>query len=205
MHFLVWKLFYFALFCKFNWNTFPRFQFCIKPAQVQIMALQWTAKWLSEPLVAQSTEAYSVTQPQWVNTTGYAHIYGGDIHFLPQVKSSPPRQNGCHFTDDIFKCIFWNENVSISLKISLKFVPKVPINNIPALVQGMAWRLFSTKPLPEPMMTDITDESIRHKWKMSQGHPEHCLGQSFNPHETARYGEIASAILNFFVCCMEMG
>ena len=26
-----------------------------------------------------------------------------------------------------------------------------------------------------------------------------------NPHETARYGEIASAILNFFVCCMEMG
>ena len=27
----------------------------------------------------------------------------------------------------------------------------------------------------------------------------------FNPHETARYGEIASAILNFFVCCMEMG
>ena len=28
---------------------------------------------------------------------------------------------------------------------------------------------------------------------------------SINPHETARYGEIASAILNFFVCCMEMG
>ena len=26
-----------------------------------------------------------------------------------------------------------------------------------------------------------------------------------NSHETARYGEIASAILNFFVCCMEMG
>ena len=26
-----------------------------------------------------------------------------------------------------------------------------------------------------------------------------------SPHETARYGEIASAILNFFVCCMEMG
>ena len=26
-----------------------------------------------------------------------------------------------------------------------------------------------------------------------------------NPHETARYGEVASAILKFFVCCMEMG
>ena len=29
---------------------------------------------------------------------------------------------------------FFNENVSISIKISLKFVPKGQINNIPALV-----------------------------------------------------------------------
>ena len=38
-------------------------------------------------------------------------------------------------TDDIFKCIFLNENVWISIKVSFEFVPKVPINNIPALVQ----------------------------------------------------------------------
>ena len=44
-------------------------------------------------------------------------------------------QNGCHFKDVIFKYIFWNENFWISLEISLKFVPKVPIDNIPALVQ----------------------------------------------------------------------
>ena len=44
------------------------------------------------------------------------------------------RQNGCHFPDDIFKCIFLNENVWISIKISVKFVPMDPINNIPALV-----------------------------------------------------------------------
>ena len=37
--------------------------------------------------------------------------------------------------DDIFKCIFLNENVWISIKISLKFVFKGSINNIPALVQ----------------------------------------------------------------------
>ena len=49
-----------------------------------------------------------------------------------------PRQNGRHFADDIFKCIFLNENVWISIGISLKFVPKDPINNIPALVQIMA-------------------------------------------------------------------
>ena len=41
-----------------------------------------------------------------------------------------PRQNGRYFLDNIFKCIFLNENVSIVIKISLKG----PINNIPALV-----------------------------------------------------------------------
>ena len=42
--------------------------------------------------------------------------------------------------DDTFKGIFLNENVRISIKISLRFVPKGPINNNPALVQVMAWR-----------------------------------------------------------------
>ena len=51
------------------------------------------------------------------------------------------RWNGCHFADDnIFKDIFLYENVWILTEISLKFVPKGPINNIPALVQIMAWR-----------------------------------------------------------------
>ena len=63
-----------------------------------------------------------------------------------------PRQNGRDFADDIFKCIFLNENVKISIKISLKFVPKGLINNIPALVQIMAWRRSGDKPLSEPMM-----------------------------------------------------
>ena len=47
-------------------------------------------------------------------------------------------KNGRHFLDDIFKCIFVNENVRISINISPKFVPKGPINNISALVQIMA-------------------------------------------------------------------
>ena len=38
------------------------------------------------------------------------------------------RQNGCHFPDDTFKCIFMNENFWILIKISPKFVPKVPID-----------------------------------------------------------------------------
>ena len=45
-----------------------------------------------------------------------------------------PRRNGRYNADDIFKCIFLNENVWIPIEISLKFVPKGPIDNIPALV-----------------------------------------------------------------------
>ena len=66
-----------------------------------------------------------------------------------------PGQNGRHFPDDIFKCIFCNENVSIPIKIPLKFVPKGPINNIPALVQIMDWRRSGDKPLFEPMMVSL--------------------------------------------------
>ena len=36
--------------------------------------------------------------------------------------------------DDTLKCKFVNENISISIKNSLKFVPKGPISNMPALV-----------------------------------------------------------------------
>ena len=42
--------------------------------------------------------------------------------------------------DDIFKCIFLNENGRISILISMEVVPMSPIGNVPALVQVMAWR-----------------------------------------------------------------
>ena len=45
------------------------------------------------------------------------------------INSSAPGQNGHHFTDDMFKRIFLNENISISNKNSLKHVPWVLIDN----------------------------------------------------------------------------
>ena len=66
-----------------------------------------------------------------------------------------PRQNGRRFADDNFKRIFLNENVRISIKISLKFVPKGPINNNPSLVQIMAWRRPGDKPLSEAMVVSL--------------------------------------------------
>ena len=104
------------------------------PALVQMMA--WCRpgdKPLYEPMVVKLPTHTCVTRPQWVNTLR-------------------PRQNGRHCADDIFKCILLNGNVWIPNKISLKFVAKGPINNIPSLVQIMAWRRPGDKPLSEPMM-----------------------------------------------------
>ena len=89
--------------------------------------------------------------------------------------------NGRHFADDIFKCIFLNENVWIPIKISLKFVPKGPINNIPALFQIMARSRPGDKPLSEPMAVSLTmhicvtrpqwvDEKIAAPWAGSHLH-----------------------------------
>ena len=55
----------------------------------------------------------------------------------------------------IFKCIFLNENICISINASLNFVPRDQINNIPALVQIMTCRLVGAKPISESMMVSL--------------------------------------------------
>ena len=89
-------------------------------------------------------------------------------HYLYQywLHTLKPRQNGRHFPDDILKWTLWNENVWISIKISLKFVPKFRINNIPALVQKMAWHWAGEKSLSELMMVSLLTHIwvTRYKW-----------------------------------------
>ena len=86
----------------------------------------------------------SVTSSQWIHV-----IYL--LHFC--LTHLPPGQSNHHFTDGIFKSIFLNVNVWISLKTSLKFVPKVRNNTIPLLlVQIMPWCRPGAKPLSEPMI-----------------------------------------------------
>ena len=82
------------------------------------------------------------------------HLNSKILHFSKQVNTLRLRQNGGHFTDDVFKCFFLNENVWILFKITL-FVPMGPFNNIPALVEIMAWCRPGNKPLYEPMMVRL--------------------------------------------------
>ena len=78
-----------------------------------------------------------------------------------------PRQIGRHFQNGIFKCIILNESVLVGIKMSPKFAPKGQIDNIPTLVQIMAWRQKGDKPLPEQMLTLFTSAYMRHKGDIS--------------------------------------
>ena len=110
-----------------------------------------------------------------------------------------PRWKGQNFADDIFKCIFVNEKGCIVNKLSLKIVPKGSINNIPALVQKMAWRRSGDKPLSEPMMvrllTDIcvTQPQWVNTFEWSQ--LMHVTGNSL-------HAKLFSININMFLKCL---
>ena len=104
------------------------------------------------------------------NVNGLESVpYRHDKHYFIGIRQQHfnalrPRQNGCYFADDIFEWIFLNKNVCISIKISLKFLSKGPINHIPSLVQIMAWRRPGDKPLSEPMIVgSLGLNGITHK------------------------------------------
>ena len=63
-----------------------------------------------------------------------------DLHNSNAISNTlRPRQNGRHFSDDIFKCTLLNENVWISKTIWLGLVPKDPSDNNTILLETMAW------------------------------------------------------------------
>ena len=62
--------------------------------------------------------------------------------------------------DDNFKLIFLNENDRIPIRISLKWVPRSPININTKI--ALAWRRTGDTLLPELMLTQFIDAYMRH-------------------------------------------
>ena len=77
------------------------------------------------------------------------------------------KQNGCHFTDNTFKCIFLNENFWILNEVSLKYDLLGLIDNMATFVQIMAWHQAGTKPLSEPVLVCFTDSCMHHLASLS--------------------------------------
>ena len=81
----------------------------------------------------------------------------------------------------ILQKTFWNafffkENIWISFKISLRFVPRDLTDNITTLVQIMAWRQPSDKPLSEPMVVSLLRHIgvTRPQWVKLTPHMRFC-------------------------------
>ena len=110
-------------------------------------------------LVGFSFGPISVDSCKRLRTTPGAISYDTASHPM-WVNSSRLGQYGRHFADAIFLNASLIEQACIAIQISRKFVLKGPINNIPALVQIMAWRP-GDKPLSEPMLTRFTNAYIR--------------------------------------------
>ena len=76
---------------------------------------------------------WSTWQISWIYLE-HVQRYGVSRDVVIYFITFKPKQNVRHFADDIFKCIFLNENIWNSINISLNFVHQGQINNILALV-----------------------------------------------------------------------
>ena len=109
------------------------------PVMQTLHVIAWTSGWTNSPVAS------------------YLRCHGAFITVMTSFwlcffNTLKPKQNGQYFADNIFKCIFLNENVRIAINISVKFVHKDRINNIPALVQKMVWCCLVDNSLSLPMM-----------------------------------------------------
>ena len=81
-----------------------------------------------------SVIVYDIVSFRYIINHYLANSYGIFTHILENYLTHPPVHNGRHFADDIFICILVNEKKCALIEISLKFVPRDPIDNNPALV-----------------------------------------------------------------------
>ena len=102
-----------------------------------------------------------LSEPMRTRFTG-AYMWGNELREFDVGITLRTEQNDCHF-EEIFTCIFLNETYDILIRISLKFVSKVPIDNMRTLVPVLAWHKIGDKRLPEPMLTKFCDDIWHHQ------------------------------------------
>ena len=73
------------------------------------------------------------------------------VHCIYLFNTLRPRQNGRRFPDDIFKCIFFNENYEFRLKFHCSLFLGAQLT----MVQIIAWHRPRDKPLSEPMIISL--------------------------------------------------
>ena len=113
----------------------------------------------------------------WVSLAFVVGFYGalllsqGHTNGGTPINTLRPRQNGRRFENTFSNVFSWMKKCIFF--ISLKFVHKGPLNNIPAFIQMMAWCLSGGKPLSEPMMVSLlTHVCVTFPLWVNRLHPE---------------------------------
>ena len=100
---------------------------------------------------------------QWAPIRGLAStkdkLLPNSLYPLPDLNPSPPRHNGCHFADDIFRFFFVTEKICVLMKFWLNFVQGF---NCQWHKIGLDNGLAPYKPLSELMRTRFIDAYMRH-------------------------------------------
>ena len=112
-----------------------------------VLKFIWLGSWWLE--VYRMTTKHMVRLRAYVNKVSYYMIGIGKWQF----HTLRPRQSGRHFSDDIFKCIFFNEEFEFRLKCHWNLF--IRSSNIPALIQTMGRRRPGDKPLSEQIIVSL--------------------------------------------------
>ena len=112
-----------------------------------VLKFIWFGIWWLE--VYRMTTKHMVKLRSYVNNLSYHMIAIG----MWQFHTLRPRKSGRHFSDDIFKCISFNEEFEFRLRCHWNLF--IGSSNIPALVQTMGRRRPGFKPLSEPIVVNL--------------------------------------------------
>ena len=136
---------------------------------------EWTLQFMIQAITSIYIYIYSSMACQEV----LDHIHTTMIDNILCFNSQRLGKNGSQLSGDItiFKRIFRKDTFCILIQISFKFVPNGLHHNESALVQVMAWCLIGTKPLPEPMMTQLTFDINGLQWVLVTPYGDRDSGQ----------------------------
>ena len=116
---------------------------------------------------------------------------GNNIH-NQQGKLISPTQNGCHFTEDICRCIFVNEKFCILIKFHLNLFLMIQLTITQHWFKIMAWRRIGDKPSSEPMLNDSLTHicGTRGRWVNFHARHKQWPGGRLNKKDgLTRYGD----------------
>ena len=109
---------------EFVWNSFPGFQLTIASIGSLTHIYGTRERWVVNSLIFRET-SYSEDRSWWFTST----IFTPQIPVMLPLTHWGPHKLAAILADDNFKCIFLNENDRIPIRICLKFVPRIPIDN----------------------------------------------------------------------------